>query len=155
MKKLSFVLLIGSLFVNCSKKCDYDACAVVAPSSEIAAVQSYLSSNNITATQHCSGVFYVVDNPGSGKQPNGCSTVSVNYEGKLTNGSVFDQTNGNPAVFDMSGLIRGFTNGTLQIKKGGKVRVYVPPSLGYGSQARPGIPANSILIFTIDLIDVQ
>lgn len=157
MKKFFLAAFVASLFAACKKdKCDYNECAVVAPSSEIASVQSYLTSNSITATQHCSGIFYAVDNAGSGKQPNGCSTVTVNYEGKLTNGTVFDKTTaGNPAEFDLSGLVTGFRNGALQIKSGGKVRVYIPPSLGYGSTARPGLPANSILIFTIELVSVK
>lgn len=156
MKRIFAVLLVAASFAACSKdKCNYDPCAVVAPASEIASVQAYLSSNSITATQHCSGIFYAVDAQGNGKQPTGCSTVSVNYEGKLTNGTVFDKTTGTPANFGLDGLITGFRNGALQIKNGGKVRVYIPPSLGYGSRATGSIPANSILIFTIELVDVQ
>lgn len=159
MKKLFLIAALASLFTSCLKneaKCDYNQCATVAPSSEIASVQAYLNANNITATQHCSGFFYAVDNAGSGTQPNGCSTVTVNYEGKLTNGNVFDKTNpGQPATFSLGDLIPGFRNGTLQIKSGGKVRLYIPPSLGYGSQQAGTIPANSILIFTIELVGVQ
>lgn len=155
IKKVLLMALLVTLFAGCKKKCDYDPCAIVAPASEIASVQSYLSANNITATQHCSGIFYAVDNGGSGKQPNGCSTVSVNYEGKLTNGTVFDKTTGNPVEFDLSDLVTGFRNGALQIKNGGKVRVYIPPSLGYGSRQSGSIPANSILIFTIELVSVN
>ena len=156
MKKFVLIASIVSLLAGCKKKCEYEPCGVVAPASEIASVQSYLTSNNITATQHCSGIFYAVDNAGSGKQPNGCSTVSVNYEGKLTNGTVFDKTTGAPASFSLDGVVIGFANGILQVKNGGKVRIYIPPSLGYGSTGRPpAIPGNSILIFTVEVLDVQ
>jgi FKBP-type peptidyl-prolyl cis-trans isomerase FkpA len=157
MKKFFLIVVLAALFANCSKnKCDYNECGIVAPASEIASVQAYLTANNITATQHCSGIFYAVDNAGSGKQPNGCSTVSVNYEGKLTNGMVFDHTTaGQPATFNLGDLVTGFRNGTIQIKTGGKIRLYIPPSLGYGSRANGSIPANSILIFTVELISVQ
>ncbi|GAA4754809.1 FKBP-type peptidyl-prolyl cis-trans isomerase [Flavisolibacter ginsenosidimutans] len=157
MKKFFLIALVAALFLSCSKnKCDYNECGIVAPSSEVASVQAYLTSNNITATQHCSGIFYAVDNPGSGKQPNGCSTVTVNYEGKLTNGTVFDHTSaGQPATFSLGDLITGFRNGAIQIKTGGKIHVYIPPSLGYGSRASGSIPANSILIFTIELVSVD
>lgn len=155
MKKVFLFIVIASFFTACKKKCDYDPCAIVAPSSEIASVQSYLASNSIAATQHCSGIFYAVDNAGSGKQPNGCSTVTVKYEGKLTNGTVFDNGGGASTQFDLSGLVTGFRNGAIQIKSGGKVRVYIPPSLGYGSRQAGSIPANSILIFTIELISVD
>ena len=159
MKKIYLVVVIASLFTSCLKNettCNYNECTLVAPASEISSVQAYLSANNITATQHCSGLFYAVDNPGSGTKPNGCSTVAVNYEGKLTNGTTFDKTSaGQPATFNLGNLIPGFRNGTLQIKNGGKVRLYIPPSLGYGSQQSGSIPGNSILIFTIELVGVQ
>lgn len=156
MKKLFVVLLAALAISGCKKKCDYEECSAVAPETEIQAVQSYLSANGIVATRHCSGIFYAVDQQGSGTKPSGCSGVSVYYEGKLTNGTVFDKTAaGQPASFDLSGLIAGFRNGTLQIKTGGKVRIYIPPSLGYGSQAAGSIPANSILIFTVELLNVE
>ncbi len=155
-KKIVLIALVAFLLINCSKdKCNYDPCAIVAPASEVASVQSYLSSNNITATQHCSGIFYAVDAAGSGKQPTGCSTVNVNYEGKLTNGTVFDKTTGTPASFPLNGVVTGFANGILQVKSGGKVRMYIPPSLGYGNRAVGNIPANSILIFTVEVVSVQ
>ncbi|HYO21790.1 MAG TPA: FKBP-type peptidyl-prolyl cis-trans isomerase, partial [Flavisolibacter sp.] len=70
--------------------------------------------------------------------------------------SVFDETTGNEtANFNMGGLIRGFTNGVMQIKSGGKVTIYIPPSLGYGNRQSGSIPPNSNLIFTVELMDVQ
>lgn len=162
MKKLILLLLLAAFFSGCLKSdtnnnptCNYDACGVVAPASEIASVQAYLSGNGITATQHCSGLFYVIDAPGTGTTPTVCSTVVVNYQGKLTNGTVFDQTTTSPATFNLSGLITGFKNGIPLIKAGGKIRLYVPPSLGYGSSSAGSIPPNSILIFTVDLLGVQ
>jgi FKBP-type peptidyl-prolyl cis-trans isomerase FkpA len=159
MKKFFLIIVLGSLFTSCLKnenKCDYNECGTVAPASEINDVQAYLTSNGIAATQHCSGIFYAIDNEGSGSKPNGCSTVSVNYEGKLTNGNVFDKTTaGQPATFSLSSLIAGFRNGAIQIKTGGKIRVYIPPSLGYGSSQAGTIPPNSILIFTIELLGFQ
>ena len=159
MKKLLLVLFTASLFTSCAKndpKCDYNECGSVAPSAEIASVQAYLNANNIIATQHCSGIFYAVDNGGTGAQPTGCSAVSVRYEGKLTNGTVFDtHLTGDPLTFNLSGVVTGFRNGLLQVKNGGKIRLYIPPSLGYGSMPYNNIPGNSILIFTIELVGVQ
>ena len=157
MKKILCSLSIALIFLSCAKdKCSYDECAYVAPSTEIQALQNYLQANSIAATQHCSGIFYVVNDPGTGKRPTGCSYVTVKYKGTLTNGNVFDETTGNAtASFDMGRLIRGFTNGTMQIKSGGKVTIYIPPYLGYGGQTTGSIPANSNLIFTVELLDVQ
>jgi FKBP-type peptidyl-prolyl cis-trans isomerase FkpA len=74
----------------------------------------------------------------------------VKYTGRLTNGSVFDSSTG--ATFALANLITGWQQGIPYIGKGGKITLYLPPSLGYGSQASGSIPANSILIFEIELI---
>ena len=59
------------VFTGCSKepKCSYNECAYKAPAAEIQAVKDYLTANNITATEHCSGLFYRVENPGTGTRP--------------------------------------------------------------------------------------
>ena len=79
MRRLVFALVIIATFGGCNKnKCDYNECAIKAPDSEIQAVQNYLSSKGITnAVQHCSGMFYVIDNAGNGKHPTACSTVDT------------------------------------------------------------------------------
>ena len=140
--------------------CTYIPCNLVAPTSEIQAVQNFLTSNNITATQHCSGMFYIIDADGSGKTADVCSGISVKYKGLLTNGTVFDE-HSSPVSFNLSELILGWKNGIPLIKPGGRIKLYIPPSLGYGSQVvydgngNPSVPANSILIFEIDLVSVQ
>jgi FKBP-type peptidyl-prolyl cis-trans isomerase FkpA len=168
MKKLLFVSVLAFILSSCMKgggedtqQCTYDACAIKAPTSEIQNVQDYLSANNLTATQHCSGLFYSIESAGSGVTPTACSYVAVKYVGKFTNNTVFDQTTGsNVATFYLSQVIRGWTNGVPYIKQGGKIRLYIPPTLGYGNVDRKDndgnviIPANSILIFDVELLEV-
>ena len=170
MKRLLIVSSLALVLTGCLKnkgddspqECTYDACTFKAPASEIQSVQEYLTANNINdATQHCSGLFYSIDVPGSGVTPEACSYVSVKYVGKFTNGNIFDQTQtGNVATFNLTEVIRGWTNGVPLIKPGGKMRLYIPPSLGYGSVDRRDnagnivIPANSILIFDVELVQV-
>jgi FKBP-type peptidyl-prolyl cis-trans isomerase FkpA len=155
VKKLSALIILVALFGGCKKnKCDYDECSIKASASEIQSVKDYLASKGITnATQHCSGMFYVIDNAGSGKHPNGCSTVSVTYKGMLTNGSTFDS--GDLDGWSLDGLITGWRNGIPQIGAGGVIHLYIPPSLGYGSAPYGSIPGNSILIFDVTLKSVQ
>jgi FKBP-type peptidyl-prolyl cis-trans isomerase FkpA len=152
------ILIIGfsGCLKNADQSCDanYDPCALVAPASEIQAVQTYLTNNGIMATQHCSGLFYRIEQAGSGTTPNVCSTVRVNYEGKLTNNTVFDATTTMPANLNLSGLITGWKNGLPLIKPGGRIHLYIPPSLGYGNIDYGPIPANSVLVFRVDLIAV-
>ena len=159
LKKLVLGLVILSSFTGCMKgdsgsTCYYDACSFQAPASETQAVQDYLNANNITATKHCSGFFYVIDNPGTGKTPTACNYVNATYTGKLTNGNSFDSGTHD---FSLNQVITGWTNGIPLIKPGGTIHLYIPPSLGYGNQSitdRSGnevIPANSILIFDVTL----
>lgn len=158
MKKVLFFILIFTLFLqSCKKnesKCDYDQCANKAPASEIADLQAYISTNSITATQHCSGVFYNIETIGTGKSPNPCSNISFKYKGYLTNGTVFDQQT-TPVDYSLGGLVPAWRNVLPLIKAGGRMVIYVPPSLGYGSQDYGSIPGNSILIFEVDLVAVQ
>lgn len=153
-------LLIAS-FSGCLKSSEqtcnagnYDPCALKAPASEIQAVQDYLTAHNIQATQHCSGLFYRVDMPGTGTAPNICSAVRVNYEGKLTNDTVFDSST-TPVNFNLTGVIPGWQKGIPLVKPGGRIYLYIPPSLAYGNNPNGPIPANSILVFRVDLIAVQ
>jgi FKBP-type peptidyl-prolyl cis-trans isomerase FkpA len=156
MKNVLFaVAVICVVLVACKKDgCDYDECQFKAPASEIQAVQNYLNSQNITnATQHCSGMFYVIDTPGTGTRPNSCANVLVEYKGRLTNGAIFGE---DTTTLSLGGLILGFRNGVPLIKEGGKIRLFIPPTLGYGGQGQgQSIPGNSILIFDVKLNSVQ
>jgi FKBP-type peptidyl-prolyl cis-trans isomerase len=89
--------------------------------------------------------------------------LAVTYKGYLTNGQMFDQSrtgaNGQlePLLFQLGSgqLIPGFEQGVAGMKAGGSRRVIIPPSLGYGANAQNGIPANSVLVFDIQLLTVQ
>ncbi len=160
MKRLLVVFSAVVLFSACSKEddiCKYDACAVAAPASEVAQLESYLSTSAITATKHCSGMYYTINAGGSGGSPTICSSVAVKYKGMLTNGNIFDQS-ATPVVFNLGNLIEAWKKGIPMIKPGGKITLYCPPSLAYGGQVIKDnagnviIPANSILIFEVELV---
>ncbi len=158
-KSFLYTALLLLLISGCAKKesidpCTYDPCAVVAPAPEIQSLQSYLASNSITAVQHCSGAFYVIDAPGAGLSPTICSYINTKYVGRLTDGTVFDQGTF-PQPLQLGALIRGWANTLPLIKTGGKMRLFLPPSLGYGNRTAGSIPPNSILIFDIELTVVQ
>jgi FKBP-type peptidyl-prolyl cis-trans isomerase FkpA len=162
MRYLLGCLLIASLFfLACSKKkCSYQDDGVTAPTAEQQAVKHYLDSLGITATLHPRGFYYKIDTSGSGATPGECSQITVAYSGSLTSGAVFDQQNS--FVTQLTNLIDGWQLGVPLIKKGGAIELFIPPSLGYGSQAQKDatsgnvvIPASSILIFDIQLLDVQ
>ena len=134
--------------------CTYDACAVKAPAAEIARVQAYIDSMQIAGTtQHCSGIFYKIETPGTGRTPEVCDYVAVKYKGKFTNGNTFDSSNAGIDL-SLSRVIRGWSNGVPLIKEGGKITLFIPPSLGYGPNPYQSIPGNSILVFDVELIGV-
>lgn len=119
-------------------------------------ILNHLEENNLTAEEHPSGIFYVISNEGAGANPGLNNTVSVLYKGYLLNGNIFDQTSGNQSVsFPLQNLIPGWQIAIPLLKKGGKGTFWIPSSLGYGSTSLPGIPANSVLVFDIELIDFQ
>jgi FKBP-type peptidyl-prolyl cis-trans isomerase len=121
-------------------------------------VDTYLSENaardDVNVTE--SGLQYRVIEEGDGDSPNEASSVRIRYRGELTNGIVFDQTTGNNTVtFGVSGLIAGFTEGLLLMSEGSKYEFFIPPNLGYGNQPQGNvIPANSILVFEVELVEV-
>lgn len=104
-----------------------------------------------------SGLQYIVEKEGSGKAPSAQDVVKAHYKGTLTNGSQFDSSydRGQPAEFPVSGVIRGWQEALPMMKVGAKYKLFVPPELGYGSAARPGIPANSVLVFDVELLEVK
>lgn len=95
---------------------------------------------------------------GSGATAAVGDTVSVHYVGTLTNGTRFDSSydRGQPYPFVIGAgrVIAGWDQGVPGMKVGGKRRLTIPPSLGYGNQAYGPIPANSTLIFEIDLVSI-
>jgi FKBP-type peptidyl-prolyl cis-trans isomerase len=102
------------------------------------------------------GLRYEVLAPGTGNPPKPTDTVKVNYTGSLIDGNVFDSSErtGKPAEFELDKVIPGWTEGMQKIAKGGKMKLYVPPQLGYGDDGRPGIPPGSVLVFDIELVDI-
>ena len=104
-----------------------------------------------------SGLQYSVKTEGTGKQPNAKSTVTVHYEGRLIDGTVFDSSikRGEPVTFKLDGVIKGWTEGLQLMKEGGEYTLYIPAELAYGDKGNPSIPPNSVLVFDVKLIKVQ
>jgi FKBP-type peptidyl-prolyl cis-trans isomerase FkpA len=98
-------------------------------------------------------VKVITERAGSGPSPTAEDVVLINYKGMLADGKVFDQ--GQKAPLQVSGVIPGFTKALEQMQRGGKYKVHIPASLGYGPKATGPIPANSDLDFEIELIDFR
>ena len=106
------------------------------------------------------GETYVADvKQGTGKLAESQSKVTVHYSGYLTNGTKFDSSldRGQPFTFQLGTgqVIPGFDKGVVGMKEGGLRRVIIPPQEGYGNREAGPIPANSVLLFEIELVRVE
>ena len=110
---------------------------------------------NIKTT--ASGLQYEVIQEGKGASPAASDTVKVNYRGTLINGTEFDSSykRNQPAEFNVSGVIKGWTEGLQLMKEGAKYKFYIPSQLGYGERGTPNIPPSSALIFEVELLEVK
>ena len=104
-----------------------------------------------------SGLQYLVEKEGTGKQPKATDNVTVHYTGRLLDGKVFDSSvsRGEPATFPLNRVIPGWTEGLQLMKEGAKYVFFIPSDLAYGAQgAGRDIPPHSTLIFEVELIKV-
>lgn len=103
-----------------------------------------------------SGLQYKVITEGKGEQPKADSVVTVEYEGRLIDGTVFDSSkqNGGPISFPLNQVIPGWTEGVQLMKVGGEYTLYIPAKLAYGERGTGLIPGNSTLVFDVKLVEV-
>jgi FKBP-type peptidyl-prolyl cis-trans isomerase FkpA len=153
LASIAVALLLSGCLKAKDTGCHFNECEVTAPASEVAAIQTYLTNNGITATQHCSGAFYEIVDPGSGASADACSNVTATYGGFTTTSSTRFDTGTH--AFGLGEVIRGWTALIPKVKAGGYIRMYIPPTLGYGNRAVGTIPANSTLIFNVKLESVN
>lgn len=156
MKRLALIPVLAALILaagSCNKAENADNCGPVmttAPAAEVSHLREYISANNISAIADSRGFYYSIRDSGGTARPTVCSSVQVNYAGRLTNQTQFDA--GSQVRFKLGGLITGWKAGIPLIGAGGRITLYLPPSLAYGAAEQPRIPANSILIFEIELL---
>ena len=104
-----------------------------------------------------SGLQYEVIKKGTGALPNDTSRVKVHYHGTLIDGTVFDSSvdRGEPAVFGVNQVIKGWTEALKLMPVGSKYKLYIPQELAYGSQSMGNIKPFSALIFEVELIGIE
>ena len=164
---LSFLFLSVAFLLNSCVKgpvCAYKDKNIAATAAEVTYLQQYFSNNGITdVTQHSSGVFYHIAQQGSGRTPNLCSSVVVNYGAyRLGAATPFDSNNSTSGIaFILGELIVGIQKTLPLIQEGGTITMYIPPSLAYGSAVQQDqngtiiLPANSYLKFVITVLSIN
>lgn len=153
MKNTLFALAL-LLFISCDneKKTEEDIDYVAKNEADI---QAYVEENNLTAVRSNSGLYYVIEEEGTGTQAVANSNVTVTYKGYFLNGAVFDQSDAEGITIGLNQVIAGWTEGIAYFKEGGSGILLVPAHLGYGSRDYNGIPGGSVLVFEVTLISVN
>lgn len=150
-KFLLMLIAVGAVVSSCSKD-NYNAEEQAIK--DDALIVEFITKNNIPAIKHSSGLYYQIITPGTGPTVTAASTVGVNYEGKLLDGTTFDKST-KMVTFPLTGVIQGWTIGVPLVKVGGRIRLIIPSGLAYGNRAQGPIAKNSVLDFTIDLLQAQ
>jgi FKBP-type peptidyl-prolyl cis-trans isomerase FkpA len=166
MKKLLFlVALVALISVSCKKtltpeqnlaaaisKVQANDAAQVA--TDVEKIKKYITDNKLTATATPEGIYYVTEEAGLGVDfPTVSSSVLARYKGYLLDGTVFDQST-SAITFNLQQVIVGWTIGMQKFKRRSKGKLLIPSPYGYGGNAQGSkIPANSVLIFDIELTD--
>ncbi|MBN1116620.1 MAG: FKBP-type peptidyl-prolyl cis-trans isomerase [Bacteroidales bacterium] len=123
---------------------------------DIAVIEAYLAANNIVAdTQKTTEIRYLIEQQGYGAYPTAYSTIKIKYKGYLTDGTVFDETvDGNSLIISLGSVISGWQYVIPYFREGAKGMLFIPSGYGYGDTEKGDIPANSVLIFEINLLEV-
>tara|TARA_R110000868_G_scaffold68720_3_gene203236 strand:- start:17462 stop:17917 length:456 start_codon:yes stop_codon:yes gene_type:complete len=151
MKSPLVLLFLILIFTSCSN--DKENIDYVAQNE--ADITAYITANDLNAIKSDSGLYYVINDPGTGVQPTVASKVTVAYKGYFLDGSVFDESDAEGISFSLNGVIKGWTEGIAYFKEGGSGILLVPAHLGYGNSDFRTIPGGSVLIFDINLISVN
>lgn len=151
LRKFIAIALLVVLAASCSQEDEVDYGPI-----DQKIIEDYIAEHEITGTQSTvSGLYYVIQNPGTAAHPTIKSTVWVKYKGYLINGTVFDSSYkwGKPIDLALTSVVPGWQEGLPLIGVGGKMQLFIPSALGYGSTGKNTIPANAVLLFDIELVD--
>jgi FKBP-type peptidyl-prolyl cis-trans isomerase FklB len=156
---LTLVLALG-LFAGCSAKEDKQDKPVASTDTTSDVGTAFLAANakkeGVITT--ASGLQYKVMKSGTGESPKATDKVKVHYHGTLIDGTVFDSSvqRGEPIVFPVGAVIPGWVEALQLMKVGDTWQLFIPAKLAYGDQSpSPVIPANSVLIFEVELLDIE
>lgn len=158
------VIPLRQLFIKCSILVlivlSFGACKTYSEDDKASfdkTIEQYITKKkDWKMTKSTSGLYYQVIQEGTGDEPVIFgSEVTIAYKGQLLNGKVFDKKSVKaPLKSKLKGLIGAFQEGLLGQKAGAKLRMVVPPHLGYADNELEGIPANSVIVFEVELLEV-
>ncbi|MBT8191491.1 MAG: FKBP-type peptidyl-prolyl cis-trans isomerase [Bacteroidia bacterium] len=160
LRLFSLVLIFFMLF-SCGGDCDVELIIPESVNNTVAMqndaeIQDYIMANGLSTEMSESGLYYSIDDPGGSIKPDLCQSVTAIYTGYLTNGIVFDSSGISGATFPLGNVVLGWQEGIPLFGKNGKGTLLIPSKLGYGPNSPSSkIPANSVLVFDIEILDFQ
>lgn len=152
MKKIVLLATLGLLLFGTS--CEKSLSPEEQFDADIKEIEEYIAKNKLNAIRSNSGLYYVINEAGTGNHPNENDNVRVRYKGYTTDGAVFDQSDEEGISFNLQGVIKGWTEGIQYFKEGGKGILLIPSKLGYGESGSGPIEPNTVLIFDVDLLTI-
>ncbi len=161
-QSLEYRIKIVSVKTEAEAKAEMEAKSAAQISVDDKELQQYFAQKGIKPMKTAGGVYYTVEKPGSGESLKPGQQITMNYTGMLMDGTPFDSnvdpkfSHVQPFQFALGTgqVIRGWDEGVAMFKKGGKGVLYIPSALAYGANSpSPAIPANSILMFEVEVVD--
>jgi FKBP-type peptidyl-prolyl cis-trans isomerase FkpA len=143
------IVVTGLLLASCSS---YSEEELAGFDNEI---QTYLNEKGIVAEKTETGLYFVILEEGDGRAIPADAIILCRYKGYLTNGRPFDSQLGEPVDLPLKQLIPGWREAMMYMNVGTRAQLFIPPQLGYKDQQKGEIPPNSVLIFDIELVDVN
>ncbi|MCL5244886.1 FKBP-type peptidyl-prolyl cis-trans isomerase [Cellulophaga sp. 20_2_10] len=148
--KYGILILVFTLFISCKNDDNVDY-----TEKNEKEIKAYIEDNSLTALKSPTGLYYVINDEGTGLRPTTTSDVTVAYKGYFTDGNTFDESDANGISFNLQQVIAGWTEGITYFKEGGNGILLVPSRLGYGDSGRGSIPGGAVLVFDINLLSVN
>ena len=152
MKRFILCLFVLGALVGCKDDDELTFEQQLAVDTEL--IDNFLAANNITAQIDASGLRYVIHEQGEGPTPEPASGIVAAYEGTFLDGEVFDSNS--EFTFRLSNMIEGWIIGLPYIQEGGRMSLYIPSGLAYGTRGTQSgsIPPNTVITFTVEIIDI-
>ena len=162
-KKIEYNVTLVSLKTDAEEKKENAEKAAIQKAIDDKILQDYFAKNHIKPLKTSSGLYYTISMEGNGEKPHVGQTVNVNYTGMFLDGKKFDSntdtdfhhTQPLPVEVGKGRVIKGWDEGLLLLGKGAKATFYIPSNLAYGAQERNPIPANAILKFDVEILNIE
>lgn len=149
---LGVLLLMGFMgFAACKKS---EVTPLTAAEEDVA-IKAFITKKAWTATATTEGIYYVIDKEGTGATPLLTDYINIKFKGYLLDETIISDSKDSAIEFRMNELIEGLKIGLQKFKVGGKGKIILPSAYGFGTQSTTSIPANSMLVFEIDLVSAQ